>query len=530
MTHKTHPILYPFLALSLFLSGCSPQTVSPLPTFGKAIVPEWIQANFDNKVGDELIATSNLQDIVFDSKGEVIGWYIKPNAGTPFIHKKEDGSYDFSALQNGNGGIVNMVGNHPSFAVEIPSFNKENIVIEKPIFSQDDALNTQTAIFSYTDGNITVKKIITLNQRNFKIDLKTSVTGVDSAEIAFHGLGKDNNPHMQAVPVGSAQPISVTGMATATVNNAQYVALQEQPSQIAHALIVRPLDGDAMNATLTGSQGLFKVQVPAQSHLEVYGGKNELIHLYQSGYSTLPALFKPNFFGQISLWLVKLMEFMYRFIGDWGMVIVVLTVLLRLAMWPLMQAQGRSTAKMQLIQPKLQEIQERYKDRKDLESQNAMRLETMELYKQHNVNPAGCLSGFLPFPILIAMWSTIRNFEFDKGFLWLPDLAIPDPLYILALLYLVVNIGNLFVMTRKTPEMFKQQAMMYIFFLYFAFTFPAGVIIYSILSTLIGIVQQIIINKQVEKEAETSGVVISTPTTTSVVKTKKTKVIDQEKD
>ena len=101
---------------------------------------------------------------------------------------------------------------------------------------------------------------------------------------------------------------------------------------------------------------------------------------------------------------------------------------------------------------------------------------------------------------------SVRNFEFDSGFLWLPDLAIPDPLYILALVYLIVNIGQLYVMTRKNPEMFRQQAFIYLMFLYFALTFPAGVTVYIILSTLIGIVQQIIVNKQVERETATIGV------------------------
>lgn len=523
-------VLFPFVFGTFLLSACSPQMVAPLPTFGQAIIPEWIQADFDEKPGQELIATSNLQDIVFNNRGEVIGWYIKPNAGTPFIKKNSNGQYDFSSLQQGHGGIANMVGSRAAFTIEAEGIDpKEEVIVEGPFFTQNNENNTQTATFKYSQDGIIVQKDFIINQRNFKIDLKTNITGVDEAKILFPGLGRNNNPRVQAVPVGNLQPISVTGNGTAFVKNAQYAALQEQPSQIAHALIIRPLDNSSINVELTGgTEGLLRVDIAPKSHLEIFGGKNELIHLYQSGYSVLPALFQPNFFGTISLWLVKVMEFLYRFIGDWGMVIVVLTILLRLVMWPMMQAQGRSTAKMQLIQPKLQEIQERYKDKKDLESQNAMRLETMELYKQHNLNPAGCLSGFLPFPILIAMWSTIRNFEFDKGFLWLPDLAIPDPFYILAVLYLVVNIGNLFVMTRKTPEMFKQQVFMYVFFVYFAFAFPSGVIIYSILSTLIGVIQQMMINQQVEKEMATSGITIETPKETTIIKAKKTKIIDQK--
>ncbi|WP_019585332.1 membrane protein insertase YidC [Deinococcus apachensis] len=498
--------LIPLTALgALLLTGCG--TTGPLPTFGKAITPEWIRADFDGRPGDELIATSNLQDVVFNRRGEVIGWYVKGYAGTPYIKRQADGTYDFSALKNQRG-IVNMVGNRRALAVSAGNVlgPTQPAQVTVPTTSLDLAQNRQEAVFRYTQNGATVTKTVTLHPRNFKVDVRTSIEGgPQNYTMLFPGLGKADNPRVQAVPVGG-QPAAVQGNGTLSVQNIQYAALQENPSQIAHALIVRPQGGTTANATLTGgAQGLISVALQGNSNLEVYGGKNELIHLYQSGYSNLPGLFKPNFFGSISLYIVKLMEGLYKFVGNWGLVIVLLTILLRLIMWPLMQAQGRTTARMQVMQPKIKEIQEKYKERKDVDSQRAMQQEMQQLYRDYNFNPAGCFSTFLPFPVLIALWSTIRNFEFDSGFLWLPDLAIPDPFYILALIYLCVNIGQLYVMTRKNPDMFRQQAFIYIIFLYFALTFPAGVTIYIILSTLIGIGQQILINRQVERETASIG-------------------------
>lgn len=530
------------LAGSLLLTGCFQNT--PLPTFGKAIEPQWIQADFDGQPGNEFIASSNLQDVVFNGRGEVIGWYVKPSAGTPYI-KNKNGVYDFSALQNQKG-IVNMVGQSAvqgqtgaAFPPDRRAFALKGGPLDPaaaaetaaPTLGTDLANNTQTAVFKYTQGGASVTKTITLHPRNFKIDLKTEVQGgPERVNMLFPGLGKADNPRVQAYQVGGSQPVAVQGAGNATVQNIQYAALQEKPSQMAHALIVRPQEGTQVNAALTGGQqGLIAAELPAQSNLEVYGGKNELIHLYQSGYTTLPGLFQPNFFGQISLWIVKFMELLYKVIGNWGLVIVAMTIILRLIMWPLMQAQGRTSARMQVMQPRIKEIQDKYKGKTDPDSQRAMQAEMQQLYRDHNFNPAGCLSSFLPFPVLIALWSTVRNFEFDKGFLWLPDLAIPDPLYILALLYLIVNVGQLYVMTRKNPEMFRQQAMIYIVFLYFAFTFPSGVIIYSILSTLIGIIQQVLINKQVERETASLATTVEKVTTTAPVKKKGSKVIDAPK-
>ncbi|GHF46178.1 YidC/Oxa1 family membrane protein insertase [Deinococcus metalli] len=512
-------LLLPLTALAgaLLLTGCG-QT-GPLPTFGKAITPEWITADFDGQPGDEYIATSNLQDVVFNARGEVIGWYVKPTAGTPYI-KKTNGAWDFSSVK-GQAAMPNMVG-VPVAKGTAPTFPADRRALaltggaldpaqpaetSAPQLRTDLAANRQDAVFRYTQGGVSVTKTITLHPRNFKIDVKTDVSGGPAqVQMRFPGLGRADNPRVQAYAVGAASAIAVQGAGTQDVKNVQYAALQENPSQVAHAVIVRPQAGTTLDATLTGGpQGLISATLPASSSLEVYGGKNELIHLYQSGYTALPGVFKPNPFGQISLIIVKLMETLYKFIGNWGLVLVVLTILLRAIMWPLMQTQGRTTARMQVMQPKIKEIQEKYKERKDADSQRAMQAEMAQLYRDYNFNPAGCLSTFIPFPVLIALWSTIRNFEFDSGFLWLPDLAVPDPFYILAVIYLIVNVGQLYVMTRKNPDMFRQQAMIYIVFLYFALTFPAGVTIYIILSTLIGIGQQILINKQVERETATIG-------------------------
>ena len=364
---KTRHLL-PIAALGgmLLLSGCG-QT-GPLPTFGKAITPEWIKADFDGQPGDEYIATSNLQDVVFNARGEVIGWYVKGYAGTPYIKKRADGTYDFSALTNQKG-IVNMVAGRKALAVEDKATGlnpAQPAETSTPTgLTTDMAAHRQDAVFRYTQGGATVTKTVTLHPRNFKVDLKTEVTGgPERVNILFPGLGKADNPRVQAYAQGGAQPATVQGSGTLTVENIQYAALQENPSQVAHALMILPQGGTQVNATLTGgSQGLITASVPASSTLEIYGGKNELIHLYQSGYTDLPGLFKPNFFGQISLLIVKLMEQLYKLIGNWGLVLVVLTILLRAIMWPLMQAQGRTTARMQVMQPRIKEIQDKYKDK-----------------------------------------------------------------------------------------------------------------------------------------------------------------------
>ena len=343
-----------------------------------------------------------------------------------------------------------------------------------------------------------------LHPRQFSIQADVNVAGANAYSLNFAGLATTTNPEVKALPVGAAAPT----LGANTVQNAAYAALQTpiggliHNSQTAAALVIRPQQGGQggtpkqgpLDVTTTGgANASISVAATGPLSLDIYGGKNELVHLYQGGYTELPGVFSPNVFGYISLYIAKFMTWAYSFLGNWGLTILLLTVGLRLVIWPLMQSQGRTTAKMQMVQPLMKELQEKYKD-----DPAKVQAETMRLYREYNVNPVGCLSMFIPLPILFVLYGTIRNFEFDQGLWWLPDLSIPDPFWILGILYVCANLLQLYVSTRKSPQMFKQQSVLYLFFAYFALTFPAGVTMYWIISTLIGAGQQYLINKQVE--------------------------------
>ncbi len=466
--------------------------------------PDWITTqNFNGKPAT--IFTSNLADVVFNNQGEIIGWYVKQAAGARLIDNK-NGQPDFSKLI-GEKGATNLVRGGSSLRVTIAGNTAAKVA--QPVQTFRDSSKDQNptrAVFTYTQGAATVTKTVVLHPRQFNMQADVNVTGAAGYTIAFDGLGKNADPGVRNLAQGGTV---VEG--GATTRNVQYAAIFDtlthgflglgSNSYTAHMLVVRPRTEAGQTAaplsaiTVGGQQASLTLNATGNTKLDIYGGKNELIHLYQEGYTALPGLFAPNIFGQISLFLVKFMEYLYKFLHSWGLVIFVFTVLLRLAIWPLMQNQGRTTAKMQMVQPLLKEAQTKYKD-----EPQKLQQETMRLYKENNVNPAGCLSMFVPLPILAVLFSTFRNFEFDQGLWWLPDLSLPDPLYILAVLYVAANLLQLYISTRKSPQMFKQQSFIYIIYLYFALTFPAGVTLYWIISTLIGAGQQYLINKQVEAQ------------------------------
>lgn len=120
------------------------------------------------------------------------------------------------------------------------------------------------------------------------------------------------------------------------------------------------------------------------------------------------------------------MDLFYSFTGGYAIAIILLTVAVRVVLLPFTISQIRATQKMQELQPKIKEIQKKYKN-----DPQRINRETMELWKKHKVNPlAGCLPLLLQFPFLIAFFQVLQSYEYvgPAGFLWVSHLARPDPI------------------------------------------------------------------------------------------------------
>lgn len=184
----------------------------------------------------------------------------------------------------------------------------------------------------------------------------------------------------------------------------------------------------------------------------------------------------------------------------YGWVIVTFGVLIRLLLWPLNQKAMRSMTAMQAIQPELQRLQERYK-----QDPQKLQTEMFKLYKEHNVNPlGGCWPMLLPYPFLIAVFFVLANtIELrGVGFLWMPDLARFDPLYIIPVLmagsmYLMTKIGQM-----GMPPNPQTKIMMYLMpgmFLVLFAKFAAGLNLYYAVQNLAALPQQWLIMKERQK-------------------------------
>lgn len=192
--------------------------------------------------------------------------------------------------------------------------------------------------------------------------------------------------------------------------------------------------------------------------------------------------------------LQNILTFFYNLTGmvglaNYGLAIVLMTIIIKSALYPLTAKQVRSMKGLQTLQPKMKELQEKYKGNPE-----KLQKEMAVLYKEQGVNPlAGCLPLIVQMPILIGIFYAIRDYSYinTPSFLWVKDLAQHDPTYILP----VLSAATTFYQQKQTTtEMTQQNRMMMIFMPLFigwiSTTFPAGLVVYWVMSNIIQIIQQ----------------------------------------
>jgi YidC/Oxa1 family membrane protein insertase len=207
-----------------------------------------------------------------------------------------------------------------------------------------------------------------------------------------------------------------------------------------------------------------------------------------------------GFLFMISQPLFWLLIKIQSIVTNWGLTIIVITLIVKGGMYPLTRAQYTSMAKMRELQPKMKALKERIGDDRQKMSQ-AM----MELYRKEKVNPAGgCLPLLIQMPIFLALyWVFLESVELRHApfMLWIQDLSAQDPYYVLPLLMGI----SMFVMQKMQPvtvqDPMQQKMMQYmpVLFTVFFFFFPSGLVLYWLVSNLISIAQMKIIFSGIEK-------------------------------
>jgi YidC/Oxa1 family membrane protein insertase len=197
--------------------------------------------------------------------------------------------------------------------------------------------------------------------------------------------------------------------------------------------------------------------------------------------------------------LYWLLEYLHRLVGNWGWSIILLTICVKAAFYPLSATSYKSMARMKEVTPRMMKIREQYANDKQ-----KMNLAMMELYKTEKINPlGGCLPILVQIPVFIALyWVLLASVEMRNApwMLWVQDLATPDPWFILP----VVMVATMLVQyklnpTPPDPIQAKMMAVMPFIFGAMFFFFPAGLVLYWVVNNVLSILQQWYVTRQIAK-------------------------------
>ena len=198
-----------------------------------------------------------------------------------------------------------------------------------------------------------------------------------------------------------------------------------------------------------------------------------------------------------------LLSYIHSLLGNWGWSIVVMTLLIRLVLYPLTYKGMVSMNKMKELAPKVKELQAKYKG-----EPQKLNAHMMELYKKHGANPmGGCLPILMQIPVFFAIYRVLQNaieIKAEPWILWVTDLSVMDPYFVLPIAMGV----SMFVQQRLTPTNFtdpmqeKIMKFLPLIFTFFFVTFPAGLTLYWFVNNLFSIAQQSYVNRLFAKRKE----------------------------
>ncbi len=205
-------------------------------------------------------------------------------------------------------------------------------------------------------------------------------------------------------------------------------------------------------------------------------------------------------FGSWLKWLAMplliLLKWLYQYVHNYGIAIIILTILIKVIFWPLGNKSYESMKKMQKLQPKMKELQEKYKGDRQKLSQ-----ETMALYRTHKINPmSGCLPMLIQIPVFFGLYKTLLyaiELRHSPFFWWIQDLSDKDPYYITP----IIMGGTMWLQQKMTPmggDPMQQKVMLWmpVIFTFLFLNFPSGLVIYWLFNNVISIGQQYYINKR----------------------------------
>ncbi|HYA12992.1 MAG TPA: membrane protein insertase YidC [Syntrophales bacterium] len=256
---------------------------------------------------------------------------------------------------------------------------------------------------------------------------------------------------------------------------------------------------DAQNTVFVDLKGPQNIIPPGQSgsfSYSLYLGPKEYDLLKSQGVSLEDAIDFGSWMKWLAMPLLISIKYLNNYVSNYGIAIIILTILIKIIFWPLGNKSYKSMKEMQKLQPKIAELREKYKDDKTKLSQ-----ETMALYKTHKVNPlGGCLPMIIQIPVFFGLYKALMysiELRHAPFYWWIQDLSAKDPYYITPII-----MGATMVIQQKMsppmgdPMQAKLMLLMPVVFTFLFLNFPSGLVIYWLFQNILSIGQQYYINKR----------------------------------
>ena len=356
--------------------------------------------------------------------------------------------------------------------------------------------------FTYSDGIRRIIRTYTFYGSDYRVDVTDEVSGMPnywvtlgstfgiSGTVGYRGhVGPvilKAADRKEIKPAKVKEPIVFDKDLRWVAQEDKYFFASIVPGKEATAKVWRLQSGDVVTA----------VNLPAGKNTYlVYAGPKEHDRLKKLGVG-LEHIVDFGFFSILARPIFWILKKLYALTGNYGWAIVILTIILRVPFIPLINKGQASMKKLQAIQPKMNEIRQKYK--KDPQK---MQKEMMELYKKHKVNPmGGCLPMLVQIPFFFALYKVLLVAIELRGapfILWIHDLSKKDPYYVLPI---VMGI-TMYIQQRMTPttaDTQQQKIMQYlpIIFTFLFLSFPSGLVLYWLVTNILSIVQQYFVNRK----------------------------------
>jgi len=372
------------------------------------------------------------------------------------------------------------------------------------------------------NGKVKIEKIFTFNSDNYSIGLDVKVSNLTDAPLAstpylnwyeYADPGKKVDSYSKEGPVAyvsnsikrkKASDISTEvslgpDVSWGGLENKYFMAVIIPQDPSLTTINMSRDSGNMISVSLKETKSTIPPGQSGSIKYNLFIGPKDYSLLKKQGISLQEAIEFDSFIPGLkwlSIGLLIFIKFMHQYISNYGVAIIILTILIKIIFWPLGNISYKSMKEMQKIQPKVLELKEKFKN-----DQAKLGQATMALYREHKVNPlSGCLPILIQIPVFIGLYNTLLyaiELRQSPFFWWIQDLSAKDPYYITP----IIMGATQFIQQKMTPTVgdpmqAKIMLIMPVVFTFIFLNFPSGLVIYWLLNNILSIGQQTYINKK----------------------------------